>query len=181
MKVVSVMVHVLIVSCTCLLRSLVNVVPCCCLCPWNITFLKVWNLLELTRHKVYEGQQNTQRWERAKMEWEKEGIDERKGGREKVKFPPILNISNIHQHLFIFLRQKADRPMPKHRRQFTTWQVFRQVERRFHSRDSNRQPNIHQHLILHHFSSTHTKLSCNHRMGRPDTWHHIPSHSDRSH
>ena len=43
-------------------------------------------------------------------------------------------------HFYFFLRQKADRPTPKHRRQFTTWQVFRQVERRFHSRDSNRQP-----------------------------------------
>ena len=38
------------------------------------------------------------------------------------------------------LRQKADRQAPKHRRRLTTWQVFRQVERRFHSRDSNRQP-----------------------------------------
>ena len=42
--------------------------------------------------------------------------------------------------LFLFLRQKVDWPAPKHRRQFTTWQVFHQVERRFHSRDSNRQP-----------------------------------------
>ena len=41
---------------------------------------------------------------------------------------------------FSFLRQKADKPTPKHRRRLTTWQVFRQVERRFHSRDSNRQP-----------------------------------------
>ena len=41
---------------------------------------------------------------------------------------------------FFFGRQKADRRAPKHKRQFTTWQVFRQVERRFHSRDSNCQP-----------------------------------------
>ena len=48
----------------------------------------------------------------------------------------------VYRESFIlfFLRQKADRPAPKHRRQFTTWQVFRQVERRFHSRDSNHQP-----------------------------------------
>ena len=31
-------------------------------------------------------------------------------------------------------------PMPKNMRQLTTQQVFRQVERRFHSRDSKRQP-----------------------------------------
>jgi hypothetical protein len=41
---------------------------------------------------------------------------------------------------FLFLRQKVDRPAPKHRRQLTTWQVLSQVERRFHSRGSNRQP-----------------------------------------
>ena len=41
---------------------------------------------------------------------------------------------------FFFLRQKADRPTPKHIRQLTTWQVFCQVERRFHNRESNRQP-----------------------------------------
>ena len=50
-------------------------------------------------------------------------------------------VKKIVEGIFIyFLRQKADRPAPKHRRQFTTWQVFRQVERRFHSRDSNCQP-----------------------------------------
>jgi hypothetical protein len=39
-----------------------------------------------------------------------------------------------------FLRQKAEKPMPKHKRQLTTWQVFCQVERRFRIRESNRQP-----------------------------------------
>ena len=38
-----------------------------------------------------------------------------------------------------FLRQKADMWASKHMRQFTTWQVFCQVERRFHSRDPNRE------------------------------------------
>ena len=41
---------------------------------------------------------------------------------------------------FIFERKKADKPVPKHRRQWTTWQIFCQVERRFHSHESNRQP-----------------------------------------
>ena len=39
-----------------------------------------------------------------------------------------------------FMKQKADRLVPKHMRHLTIWQVFRQVERRFHSRESNRQP-----------------------------------------
>ena len=39
-----------------------------------------------------------------------------------------------------FSRPKADRQAPKHMRQLTTWQVLCQVERRFHSRESNRQP-----------------------------------------
>ena len=44
-------------------------------------------------------------------------------------------------HLLSFLlRHKADKPMSKHGRQFTTWQVFRQVERRLHSHDLNRRP-----------------------------------------
>ena len=43
-------------------------------------------------------------------------------------------------YLFTFLRQKDDRPTPKPMRQLTTWQVFCQVERRFHSQESNRQP-----------------------------------------
>ena len=41
--------------------------------------------------------------------------------------------------LFHFFWEKADMPTSKHRRQLTTWQVFCQVERRFHNRDSNRQ------------------------------------------
>ena len=41
---------------------------------------------------------------------------------------------------FIFLRQKADGLAPEHTRQFTTLQVFYQVERRFHIRELNRQP-----------------------------------------
>ena len=41
---------------------------------------------------------------------------------------------------FFVSRQKADKPTPKHRRWLTTWQVICQVERRFHSRELNRQP-----------------------------------------
>ena len=59
--------------------------------------------------------------------------------------PPIPpNTSKlVFLELVIFkkkLRQKADRPTPKHKRQLTTWQVFHQVERKFHIQDSNRQP-----------------------------------------
>ena len=39
-----------------------------------------------------------------------------------------------------FLRLKANMRVPKHMRQLTTWQVFYQVERRFHSWELNRQP-----------------------------------------
>ena len=42
--------------------------------------------------------------------------------------------------LFIYLRLNADMSAPKHMRQLTTWQVFYQVERRFHSHELNRQP-----------------------------------------
>jgi hypothetical protein len=42
--------------------------------------------------------------------------------------------------IFIFLREKTDRLAPKYKRQLTTRQVFRQVERRFHSWNSRRQP-----------------------------------------
>ena len=38
------------------------------------------------------------------------------------------------------LRQKADMQVLEHMRQLTTWQVFCQVYRGFHSRESNRQP-----------------------------------------
>ena len=41
---------------------------------------------------------------------------------------------------FFSMRQKVDMTAPKRRRQLTTWQVFCQVERRFHSRESNRRP-----------------------------------------
>ena len=38
--------------------------------------------------------------------------------------------------IFMFcLRHKADKPTPKHKRRLITWQVFCQVERRFHSRE----------------------------------------------
>ena len=45
-----------------------------------------------------------------------------------------------HERLGFFFRHMASRPMPKHLRQLTTWQVFRQVERRIHTQESNRQP-----------------------------------------
>ena len=61
-------------------------------------------------------------------------------------FPPLLLITlvivkhwSINTFYFI-LRQKADRLVPKYKRQVTTWQVSRHVERRFHSRESNCQP-----------------------------------------
>lgn len=63
------MVLVLTTSCTCFLKSMANVVPCCYYYPWNVTFLGVWNVLELTWHK---GKQNTQRREKTVMEWQKE-------------------------------------------------------------------------------------------------------------
>jgi hypothetical protein len=40
----------------------------------------------------------------------------------------------------LFFRQKANKPMPKHSRQLTTWQVLYQVERRFHIQELNRKP-----------------------------------------
>ena len=40
---------------------------------------------------------------------------------------------------FFFFETEGRQANAKHRRQLTTWQVFCQVERRFHSRDSNRQ------------------------------------------
>ena len=55
----------------------------------------------------------------------------------------IMQIITIFLFLFDFLffwRQKADMPSPKQRRQLTTWQVFYQVDMRFHSRESNHQP-----------------------------------------
>ena len=36
-------------------------------------------------------------------------------------------------YFFLLLRQKPDKPTSKQRRGLTTWQVFRQVERRFYS------------------------------------------------
>ena len=39
-----------------------------------------------------------------------------------------------------FSRQKVDRPAPKHMIRLTTWQIFRQVERRFHNQESIRWP-----------------------------------------
>ena len=41
---------------------------------------------------------------------------------------------------YLFGETEGRQANAKHRRQLTTWQVFRQVERRFHSQDSNRQP-----------------------------------------
>ena len=38
---------------------------------------------------------------------------------------------------FLIMRQKANMPTPKHRRQLITLQVFRQVERRFHNPNLN--------------------------------------------
>ena len=63
----------------------------------------------------------------------------------EAPLPPITSKVNFSRKttllgLFIyllFLKQKADMPMPKHRRQLTTWQVFRQVKRRFHTWESN--------------------------------------------
>ena len=51
----------------------------------------------------------------------------------------IIYIYIIYFFGFLF-ETEADRPAPKHRSQLTTWQVFCQVERRFHSRESNYQP-----------------------------------------
>ena len=43
----------------------------------------------------------------------------------------IKNLALIRSSSFFnFYRQKVDRPMPKHMRQLTTWQVFYQVERK---------------------------------------------------
>ena len=44
---------------------------------------------------------------------------------------------NGMKNLFFFLRQKANMPAPKHRRQLTTWQGLCQVERRFHNQELN--------------------------------------------
>ena len=48
--------------------------------------------------------------------------------------------SRDHDFIYLFWRQKVDMPVPKHGRQLTIWQVFRQVERIFRNRDSNWQP-----------------------------------------
>ena len=42
------------------------------------------------------------------------------------------NVFSFFFSFFLF-RQKADMPATKHRLQLTTWQVFRHIERRFHS------------------------------------------------
>ena len=55
---------------------------------------------------------------------------------------PIIMMMIMYILFYSFhLRHKADRPLPKHKRQLiTTWQVFCQVERRLHNWESNRQP-----------------------------------------
>jgi hypothetical protein len=52
---------------------------------------------------------------------------------------PMYHCTSSH-FIFIFLRQKANMPTPKHMMQLTTWQVLCQVERRIYDRESNRQP-----------------------------------------
>ena len=58
----------------------------------------------------------------------------------------VLTYTHPHKFFtFIFLSvffwwRKADRPTPEHMRRLITCQVFCQVERRFHNRESNRQP-----------------------------------------
>ena len=42
--------------------------------------------------------------------------------------------------VFVFFWQEADRLLPKHMRQLSIWRAFCQVERRFNSRELNRQP-----------------------------------------
>ena len=43
-------------------------------------------------------------------------------------------------YYYYYFRQEGERSASKYRRQLVTWQVFYQVERRFHSWESNRQP-----------------------------------------
>ena len=57
----------------------------------------------------------------------------------EVKFPQNCFRFTILFSFFLF-ETEGRQANPKHRRQLTTWQVFRQVERRFHGWDSNRQP-----------------------------------------
>ena len=56
-----------------------------------------------------------------------------------LKFKTAGKFSTILLLLF-FLKHKSNMPTPKHTRQLTTWQVFCQVERKFQSRELNRQP-----------------------------------------
>ena len=51
------------------------------------------------------------------------------------------NPHRAHPNTFLFFFETEGRQAnAKHRRQLTTWQIFRQVERRIHNQDSNRQP-----------------------------------------
>ena len=52
--------------------------------------------------------------------------------------------------LFQILRQKVDMPASKHTMHLTSWQVFRQVEKGFHIRESHRQPLPWDLVSLHH-------------------------------
>ena len=68
-----------------------------------------------------------------------------------------LDLESLGLYFFIFffisfisLRQKADMPTPKHERQLTTWQVFYQVERRFHGRNQIANLFLEIWVSLHH-------------------------------
>lgn len=57
--------------------------------------------------------------------------------------PTCVFVGSMSPWIFFwifFWRHKADKPSPKHMRKLTIKQVFCQVQWRFHSRDSNRQP-----------------------------------------
>ena len=59
-----------------------------------------------------------------------------------TKVKPSLHIQDSFPSkiFFVFMRQKADMPSPKHIRHLTTWPTFCQAERMFHNRELNHQP-----------------------------------------